>query len=206
MKKSLTLVWQTSTIALLCVAMMVMPGCSAATVIADIGKFAPAVINVAEAVCAFTPAAPICLTAGPAVQASTNVLITALNNYYAAQAAGSTSPTIVQDLQTAISTFEANASQILDAVHVVDAAHQADVEAVAAAAATLLAVIESLLPAQVTANKFSASRPKTVFNLNAWTGDYNAKVDTLQHSLPRNVTLKHVHAHPLLLRVIPGIH
>lgn len=207
MKKTATVLWQHATIVLLCIGMIATTACTPQeklAVVTDIQKFTPVIINLAEAVCAFTPAAPICVAGGAAVGASANILETALVNYYKAQAQGAVAPGIVAALQQAISVFEGDASNILEAVHVVDSVHQAQIIGLAAAASVLLGLIESLLPAGIQTNgKFKASAPAAgQFDLNKWVGDYNATVESTQKSLPRNVKLKKVHVHSATARYL----
>jgi hypothetical protein len=106
---------------------------------------------------------------------------------------------VLNALSGAITQFEADASQILDAVHVLDPVKQQQVAALAAAASTLLAVIESLLPATGAQLKFAASRPSN-FNLSDFARDYNVKTATCEKWLPRGTKLKRVHVHNVLLR------
>jgi hypothetical protein len=206
MKRLFTLAYQHAVIAVALIALTVTPACTTAqklAVVTDIQKFLPAVTNVADAVCAFSPAAPVCTGAVAAVTASAGILSTALKNYYTAQASGAVPPGIVAALQQAITTFEGDAGNILDAVKILNPALQLEIEAVASAASVLLAVIETLLPAPVAAAaiRFRASAPPAnTFNLSTWTVDYNAKLATLQKAVPRTVTLKKVHVHSAVVR------
>jgi hypothetical protein len=204
LKRIATLTYQHLTIAALLVSLTLTVACTPQhklAVVTDIEKFIPAITNVADAVCAFTPAAPICAAGVTAVSASAKILDAALVNYFTAEANGTVPPGIVSALQQAVTTFESDAGNILDAVHVVDAAHQLEIEAIAASASVLLGVVESLLPSTVTANKFKvqAASAKS-FNLSAWTVDYNGKVAYCQKHLPRSVTLKSVHVHSAIAR------
>jgi len=208
MRKLLTMAWQHSAIALICLALTITPACSSQqslAVVTDIGKFLPAITNVADAVCAFVPAAPVCATSVASVTASANILITALKDYYTAQANGAVPSGILAALSQAITTFEADAANILDAVHLVNPAFQSEVEALAAAAQVLLAVVEGLLPPTVAGTvtfKFAASAQPKGFTLVGWTTSYNAKVDACEKYMPRTVTLKHIHVHGLLIRIL----
>lgn len=174
-------------------------------VVQDIQKFTPAVINVATAICDFTPAAAICATAGTAVSASAAILETALTNYYTALANGTVPPSVLQEVAIAIATFENDANNILTAVHVVDPIHQREVEAVAAAASVLLAVVEALFPSTASQKLFAAHLPSggaAGFSLNAWCGQYNSKVSVLEKSLPGSRKLVRVHDHNFAMRVV----
>lgn len=197
--------WQHLSVAAICISLVSAPACTTAqklAVVGDVQRFIPAITNVADSVCAFTGTAPICVAGVSSVTASANVLITALQNYYQAEANGVAPPSVVQALQTAVTTFEADAAAILDAVHVLDPAHQALVEGLAASAGVLLAVIETLIPGTVTAAKFKANAPTRAFDLNSWVKDYNARAESLQKQLPRAVTLKKVHYHGLAVRML----
>jgi|HubBroStandDraft_5_1064220.scaffolds.fasta_scaffold42294_5 hypothetical protein len=211
MRRVLVVGWQAAVVGLLSASMVVTPGCTIQqqeAVVQDVAKFIPVVTNVAEAVCSFTPAAAICAAGSTIVTASSQALITALNNYYAALSNGTVPPTILGALQAAIASFENDASNILNAIHVVDAKHQQDIEGLVAAASALLGVIELLFPQAATAQvqlRFSASRTvvKTSdFNMGAWVKDYNATVDITKKKLPRNVTLKKVHYHNAFARAV----
>ncbi|MCU1305198.1 MAG: hypothetical protein JWQ87_5482 [Candidatus Sulfotelmatobacter sp.] len=208
MKKALTYFWQHGCITLLCCAIAALPivGCTNAQrlqVVTDIKTFLPAVTNVAEAVCAFTPAAPICIGGVAAVSGSANALDTWLVNYFTAKQNGTVPPGTIASLNAAITQFEADATNILDAVRILDPSKQAEIQALAAAASILLAAAETLFPSTVvqpTSLKFAHLAPATKFDLGKWTSDYNAKVDAAQKKLPRNVNLKKVHLHGTLAR------
>lgn len=170
-------------------------------VVQDIQKFLPVVTNVADAVCGFTPAAPICLGGVTAVSASAGVLNTALVNYFSAQASGTVPPGIVAALNQAISTFEGDAGEILASVRVLNPTLQTEIETLAGAAQVMLAVVEGLLPSTGAQLKFAAAKPSN-FNLKSFVADYNNKVEVSQKLLPRNVALKKVHMHSGFVRYI----
>jgi len=177
-------------------------------VVTDIQKFLPVVTDVADAICAFTPTAPVCLGGVAAVSSSASILDSALVSYYTAEASGAVPPTIVAALSQAIATFEANASQILGAVRILDPLRQAEIEAIVSAAQLLLSVVETLFPSLATAQmqlKFGAVAPAG-FSLNSFAGTFNKNVSTINKQyMPRGVTLKKVHVHNVLLRVFPGV-
>jgi hypothetical protein len=178
------------------------------SVVTDIQNFIPVVTNVADAVCAFTPTATICTGAVTAVSSSAAILNSALVAYYTAEAAGTVPPTIVSALSQAIATFEANAQNILGAVRILDPVRQAEIEAIVASANVLLGVVETLFPSLATANmamKFGATKP-AAFSLNSFAGTYDKQVDAANRFMPRTVSLKKVHAHNVLLRILPGVH
>jgi hypothetical protein len=206
MKRIATLAWQHSIIVVALVAITITPACTTAqklAVVTDIQKFLPAVTNVADSVCAFLPAAPICTGAVAAVTASAGILDTALVNYFTALNSGTVPPGILALLQQAITTFEADAGNILDAVRILNPALQLEIQAIATAASVLLAVVEGLLPVVVSATRFRVSTPApSSFNLSTWVVDYNGKVATLQRQMPRNVTLKKIHVHSLFVRIV----
>lgn len=170
-------------------------------VVNDIQKFLPIVTNVADAVCGFTPGAPVCLGAVTAVSASAGVLDTALVNYYTAEASGTVPPGIIAALNQAISSFEGDAGNILDAVRVLNPTLQTEIETLAGAAQVMLAVVEGLLPSTGAQLHFAAARPSN-FNAKAFVDDYNVKVDVSQKLLPRSVKLKKVHLHSAFARYI----
>jgi hypothetical protein len=185
---------------------MFQTGCTAQqklAVVQEINTFIPVVTNVGDAICDFDHTAAICIGAVNSVSASAQILVTALTNYYQAEANGTVPPGILSALSNAINQFEGDASNILGAIHVLDQAHQQLIEGLAAAASALLAVIESTFPSLAGAQlRFQASRPPT-FNLTGWVKDYNAKVATLEKSLPRNSKkLARVHAHGLAARLL----
>lgn len=194
-----------------CVISLVMLLCSVACTdndrlhaVQDIEKFVPAVTNVAKSVCAFAPSADICKNAATTVSADASVLVTALTNYFNAKATGEVPAGIISSLNLAITTFENDSANILDAVRVLDKSKQDEIFAIVAAASVLLAVVESVLPETNVALKFKATKPAT-FNLSAWTKEYNAQVAVLQDKLPRNVELQHIHVHAFPLHYIPGV-
>ena len=205
MKKLLSLIFACT------VAMSTMTACTPQqklAVVNDINAFLPVVTNVADAVCAFTPTAVVCTGAVTAVTSSAQILNSALVAYFTAEANGTVPPTIVAALSQAISTFEANASQILGAVRILDPVRQAEIEAIVASAQLLLGVIETLFPSLATANvtlKFGATKPAS-FSLNSFAGTYGKQVDQANKFMPRNMQLKKVHAHNVILRILPGIH
>ncbi len=170
-------------------------------VVNDIQRFLPVVTNVADAVCGFSPAAPVCLGAVTAVSGSAGILDTALVNYYTAEASGTVPPGIVAALNQAISTFEGDAGNILDSVRILNPALQAQIETLASAAQVALGLIEALLPSTGAQLKFAASKPSN-FNAKAFVDDYNVKVDVSQKFLPRGVKLKKVHLHSAFARYI----
>lgn len=214
MKTFLKYFWQHGTIGLLLVSMTLTPmlfttGCTTAqklAVVQDVQKFIPVITNVADAVCGFEPSNGICTGAVASVSASATVLATALTNYYTAQSSGTVPAGIIAALNQAITTFEANASQILDAVHVLNPQLQTEIIALVTAAQVLLAVIESLLPTTSVTLRFTSVQKPANFSLNSFAGDYNTKVKLAQKYMPRNVNLKMVHVHSIFLRVFPGVH
>lgn len=187
---------------------MIQVGCTPQqelAVVSDIGKFLPAVTNVADAVCAFTPAAPICLGGVAAVAASSKVLQTALQNYFTAKVNGTIPAGVIASLSGAITTFEGDASNILGAVHVVDPSKVAPIEAMAAAAEVLLSIVESLLPPVAPANqlRFTAStKTLSAVSLTSAVTSYNAKVAACEKALPYKKSLKRVHIHNVAMRVV----
>lgn len=170
-------------------------------VVQDIQKFLPVVTNVADAVCGFTPAAPVCLGGVTAVSASAGILDTALVNYFTAQASGTVPPGLVAALNQAISTFEGDAGNILASVRVLNPTLQTEIETLAGAAQVMLAVVEGLLPSTGAQLKFAAAKP-TNFNMKTFVDDYNNKVAVTQKLLPRSVSLKQVHMHNGFARYI----
>jgi hypothetical protein len=178
-------------------------------VVTDVQKFIPVVTNVVDAVCAFTPAAAVCTGAATAVSSSAAILDAALVSYFTAEANGTVPPTIIAALSQAISTFEADATNILGAVRILDPTRQAEIAAIAAAAQVLLSVIETLFPTLATASMhlaFGATKPPG-FSLNSFAGSYDKNVDVCNAKyMPRGVSLKKIHAHNVFLRMFPGVH
>lgn len=168
-------------------------------VVTDVERFIPVVTNVADAVCSFTPAAPVCVGGVAAVSASAKVLNTALVNYFTAQADGTVPPGVVAALSQAIATFQADAGNILSSVRVLDPAVQTKIQALTAAAQVLLSVVEGFLPSVGQTAKFAAARPAH-FDMTEFVVDYNAKVAATQPLIPRSVGLKKVHMHSAVMR------
>ena len=182
---------------------MVAVGCTPQqklAVVNDIQKFLPVVSNVADAVCGFSPAAPVCSGGVTAVTAC-GILDTALVNYYTAQATGTVPPGIIAALNQAISTFEGNATNILDSVRILNPALQQEIQDLAAAAQVFLGVVEGLLPSTGAQLKFAASRPSN-FDLKAFVDDYNGKVAVCQKWVPAKVSLKKIHIHSAFARYV----
>jgi len=147
---------------------------------------------------------PLSVGGVAAVSASADVLDTALVNYFTAEANGTVPPGILAALSQAITTFESDASNILDAVRVLNPALQAEIMAIVAAAQVLLSVIESLLPATVAAHvhlRFRKDAPAN-FNLNSYVSDYNTKVTACQKYMPKTVKLSKIHIHSAFERII----
>jgi hypothetical protein len=215
MKQVWTYIWQHSIIALLCVSTVVVPaaimetGCTSAqvtTVVTDITKFAPVVVNVLQLACAFTPGSALCATGAAELNKTIADLETALTAYQAAVAAGTATSSTWNALNAVFTTFESQTAAIFDLFRISGAAAQSTALAVAASAGTLLSLIEALFPsAPVTpaAMRDEAARPKpvrfatlfpgaapmtaggvTFFNLPAWQKDYNKKVDAANKAIP----------------------
>jgi hypothetical protein len=210
MKRIKTLLWQHSVIALLCCCAAVVPvaetGCTTAQklqVVTDIKVFLPAVTNIADAVCAFLPAAPVCVGGVTAVTSSAGILDEALINYYTALSQGAVPPSVLQALSQAITTFESNAANILDAVRLLNPLEQKNIEGLLGAAQLLFAAAETLFPsAAVPAGALKFTRyAQPQFDIKAWTAEYNKKVDAANKTMPRSVTLRKVHINGLFVRL-----
>lgn len=170
-------------------------------VVNDIQKFLPLVSNVADAVCGFLPGSPVCVGGVAVVTASAGILDTALVNYFTAQASGTVPPGIIAALNQAITTFEGDASNILDSVRVLNPTLQQEIQDLVAAAQVFLGVIEGLLPSTGAQLKFAASRPSN-FDLKAFVDDYNGKVAVSRKWVPAKVSLKKIHIHSGFARYI----
>jgi hypothetical protein len=208
MKTLITHLWQSGLIAVLCAAAVVTPiavttSCSKAqviTVITDITKFSPVVLNVLNLACAFTAAAALCATAGPALNKVIADLNAALAAYQAQVAAGGATLSAWQVLDDVFKTFESQTAAIFDLFRISGAASQAEANAVALSAMTLLSVIEALFPAPpaavagaeraphaMPARVFASALPPggiEFFNVSAWQKDYNKKISAAAKKNP----------------------
>jgi hypothetical protein len=212
----LTYFWQHTLIALLCATSIVAPiafttGCNSAqviTVISDITKFAPIAVNVLQLACAFDPSASLCKTGVASLNATITELQAALTTYEQQLAAGTATVAEWNILNAIFATFEAQTADIFALFHISGAASQSEALAVAAAAQTLLAVIEALFPpAPATTAAASVTAPPHAraamyvsslppggvefFNIKGWQKDYNRKVDAAKKANPKAV-LVHV--------------
>jgi hypothetical protein len=219
-RRTATITWQHALIALLCAALAVAPAmvttaCTPAqvtSVVTDISKFSPVVLNVLELACTFTPAAPECAVAGPVLQKIIADLQTALNTYEQQLAAGTATVAAWNVLNALFATFENQTAAIFSLFHLSGAATQSQALSIAASGETLLSVIEALFPSAPTSKKaggfeagntprqtkyISALPPGGVafFSLSGWQRDYNTKVDAAKKANPKaklsHVTLTH---------------
>jgi hypothetical protein len=217
-RRSATMAWQHALIAILCAAAAVTPimvttACNSAqvqTVVTDITKFSPVVLNVLQLACTFTPAAPECAIAGPALQKVIADLQAALTTYQQQLAAGTATVAAWNVLNALFATFESQTAAIFDLFRVSGGAAQSQALAVAAAAETLLSVIEALFPSAppAAAGQAEASAPRMAkfanslppggvafFSIAGWQGDYNKKVDAAKKANPKaklvHVSLTH---------------
>jgi len=211
MKNIATRLWQSGLVAILCAAAAITPiavttSCTKAqviTVISDITKFDPVILNVLQLACAFTPSAALCATAGPALATALADLNSTLATYQAQVSAGGATVSAWNLLDAAFKVFESQTAAIFDLFRISGAAAQAEANAVALSAETLLSVIEALFPAAPAAaiaqspaamseartahTKFRASLPPSgvvFFNLSAWQRDFNKKVSAAQKKNP----------------------
>jgi hypothetical protein len=128
------------------VATMATTGCNDQTVLNDVERFAPAITDVLIVSCEFT-VSPLCATAGPILTAAEQQLFAIWQGYITAQANGTTTPGLWNDLNAALQDLITQSENVFALAHVVNGAHQQEVLDLATAAQGLLAVIESFLPA-----------------------------------------------------------
>jgi hypothetical protein len=127
------------------VSTMAMTGCNEQAVLADVERFAPAITDVVVVACEFT-VSPLCATAGPILTAAEQRLFTIWQAYITAQANGSATPGLWNDLNAALADLVTQSQNVFALAHIVNGVHQQEVLDVADAAEGLLAVIESFLP------------------------------------------------------------
>jgi hypothetical protein len=128
------------------VSTMAMTGCNEQAVLNDVERFAPAITDVVVVACEFT-VSPLCATAGPVLTAAEKELFAVWQAYITAQANGTATPGLWNDLNAALQTMITQSENVFALAHVVNGVHQQEVLDVADAAEGLLAVIESFLPA-----------------------------------------------------------
>jgi hypothetical protein len=219
-RRTATMSWQHGLIAVLCAALAVAPAmvttaCNSAqvqSVVTDVSKFSPVVLNVLELACTFTPAAPECAVAGPVLQKLITDLQTALATYEQQLAAGTATVSAWNVLNALFDTFETQTSVIFSLFHLSGAATQSQALSIAASGETLLSVIEALFPSAPTAtkagqfaagntprqSKYASALPPggvAFFSLSGWQRDYNKKVDAAKKVNPKaklsHVTITH---------------
>jgi hypothetical protein len=122
-----------------------MVACSDQTVLNDLERFAPAITDVVVVACEFT-VSPLCATAGPFLTASEQQLFIIWQAYITAQANGTATRALWNDLNAALQTLITQSQNVFALAHIVNGAHQQEVLDVADAAEGLLAVIESFEP------------------------------------------------------------
>src|ERR1700691_104121 len=128
------------------VSTMSLTGCNQQAVLGDVERFAPAITDVLIVSCEFT-ASPLCATAGPLLATAEQELFAVWQAYITAQANGTVTPGLWNDLNSAVQTLISQSENVFALAHVVNGAHQQEVLALATAVEGLLAVIETFLPA-----------------------------------------------------------
>ena len=172
--------------------------CNSASVLADVEKFEPIVINALVLACAISPAAPICGTMQQTITNDYNTVVTLWTDWNKAVAAGTSTSALWNDLNAAFTVFEEDASLIFSLALGLNAP---EVTAIVAAAQVLLAAIEALFPdapkgsTAFVSKKFAksglsiplkGSSPKQQKDwFNAWAKDYNGKVEVAQKLHPK---------------------
>lgn len=211
MTKLATSLWQHSLIGLLCISIVMSPlivttGCSTgqvSTVVTDVTKFAPVIVNVLNLACAFKPSETLCSTGTAKLNTDIADLEKALNDWNAAVAAGGANISVWTALNATFTTFEQDSAAIFQLFQISGAGSQSTAMDVVASALTLLSVIEAVFPAAppvaaataeraVRAHAFADLSVKTgtpvaavkFFNLKAWQKDYNKKVSAAQKKNP----------------------
>lgn len=120
--------------------------CTGQGVLNDLEKFSPVVTNLLVVACEFT-ASPLCSTGGALLSAAEQHVFVLWQAYINAQAKGTATAGLWNDLNSALDTLIKDSSDVFSLAHVVNGQHQQEVLAMATATEALLAVIESLLPA-----------------------------------------------------------
>jgi len=121
-------------------------GCNSQTALTELEKFAPVATNLLVVACEFT-ASPLCITGGAVLTAAEKHTFVLWQAYLDAQKKGTATPGLWSDLNAALDVLIANSADVFALARVVNGPHQQEVLAMATATETLLAVIESLLPA-----------------------------------------------------------
>jgi len=149
--------------------------CNSQTVLTDLQRFAPVVTNLLTLVCEFT-ANPLCATGGALLSTAEQHVFTLWQSYINAQAKGTASPALWNDLNAALETLISQSTDVFSLAHVVSGPQQQQILAVASATEALLAVIESMLPANPAPAKMMARAPRLATFLpkpNAKSGQYD---------------------------------
>lgn len=203
-----TYLWQHLVVALCCVAITVgtvpMTACNAGTILQDITKFLPVVTDILSIVTSFTGSDESNLNAK--IQQDAQIV----ENVYSTYEQNVGNVTAWNALNAAFTTFEADAQQIFQLAQISNPTVQAKVSAMVAAAQTLFAIIEALVPsapagAQATKpHLFAAHAPAPGTTLGQWVDGWNAlvKAKTGNAALDGATAGMQIHIHGWLLRQV----
>jgi hypothetical protein len=130
------------------VALGTMPttACNSQNVLTEVERFGPVVTNLLVVACEFT-SSPLCATGGALLGDDEKLVFSLWQAFLNAQQKGTATAALWNDLNAALDTLISNSSDVFALAHVVNGPHQQEVLAMATATQALLAVIESLLPA-----------------------------------------------------------
>lgn len=120
--------------------------CTSQGVLTELEKFGPVVTNLLVVACEFT-SSPLCATGAAQIADSEKHVYVLWQSYLDAQNKGKATAGLWNDLNSALDVLISHSSDVFSVAHVVNGEHQRDVLAMASATEALLAVIESLLPA-----------------------------------------------------------
>ena len=153
-----------------------MTGCNLGTIITDITKFIPVIVDILQVVSMETGKNTTDIQAKVANDA--NLVLTLVKAYEANQTNGS----IWSDMNAAFATFEQDSAEVFQLAQVGNSNSQAKVSLMVVTAQTLLAIIETLIPAppagvaDTRSSKFKASLPATKLTLGQVATNWNSVV------------------------------
>jgi hypothetical protein len=214
MRKAFNFIWQYITIATLCSTLVVgaqiaaigsltigTTACNTSQIITDVERFLPAVLNILTVVAAFNGQNYGQLS-GKIQQDATDVE-KLINAFQATKSQG-----IWNDLNSAFTVFEQDANTVFELSNVVSGPSKNKVLLMVGAAQTLLAIIESIVPAApapapALAKKFAAHAPIAKLTLGQWASSYN-KTIAVKTGDPKvdNLKLQPVHIHSWIVRQV----
>jgi hypothetical protein len=130
---------------LLAASTMPTTACNSQSVLTELEKFAPIATNLLTVACEFT-SNPLCAIGGGLISDAEKHVFVLWQAYIDAQNKGTVTPSLWNDLNSALDVLISRSSDVFSLAHVVNGPHQQEVLTMATATEALLAVIESLLP------------------------------------------------------------